>query len=77
MGDFLKKDEIYYLRRLAERFHTLPLSQDELSKLFNGSFQVGKVYLLLQKAERLGIFGSNYFNERKLIHLDVKKLKQK
>lgn len=76
-GKIFKKDEIFLLRKLADKYHTLPLSKEELACVLNGAFNSEKVYTLLSRAEKMKLFHSTFFAGRKLVYLDSRKLRVK
>ena len=66
-----KKEEVYLLKRLAERYHALPLNREELAEICrNTRIDLEKVQEVLSKAVEKGILEYVVFRGRRIVYLD-------
>mgnify|MGYP000092830434 CR=1 FL=1 len=68
--------EVKLLKKLAEFYHTLPVSLEELTSILNGAFQSREVYDLLVKVVKAKALDSVYFAGRNLVYLNLKKIRR-
>jgi|GEM_PF-4305152 len=67
----MRRERLILLKRLAERYHTLPLNKEELSKICqNARIDPGEVHDVLREAVGKGILRYVIFMGRKLVYLD-------
>jgi len=67
----MERRDLSLLKRLAERYHTLPLDKEELNKVCSKcGFSSSEVYRVLRKAVEEGYFQHIIFEGRILVYLD-------